>query len=334
MIDAALKQKNIVRYILMEFVRNELLLHRLLLVDGVGRSGKVMLAEILTGLDRVEKQDYHEFLEYIPLAYKYGKISRDIAIAILRTQMDTELYKNMIGRSVNTRPTDYTSLYKYHTPAKYLKRQTDEDGPVIAQKVREEKPIYLNWCHDMIQKSDIVFEAFEDKVELIYINRRPIDIIYEWQLKNFGERMASDPTEMQYIVQYQDDIVPELAIGWEEEYLGMKPLERIVRLIYESFIRNSKALENSGHKDGILVVNFEELVTDTNNQVNRLSQFLGLEVLPQMGNILHRENCPRILHDDEYQKRKDNIYAGINSESIAYIEQMDELYAKISSLAK
>jgi len=317
----------------MEFVRNELLLHRLLLVDGIGRSGKVMLAEILTGLARVEKQDYHEFMEYIPLAYKHGKISKDIAIAILKTQMDTELYKSMIGRSVNTRPTDYTSLYKYHTPAKYLKRQTDEDGPVIAQRVQDEKPIYLNWCHDMVQKSDIVFDAFGDKVELIYINRRPIDIIYEWQLKNFGERIANDPTERQYIVQYQSGIVPELAIGWEEEYLSMKPLERIVRLIYESFIRNSKALENSSHKDSIMVVNFEDLVTDTDKQVRRLSEFLGLEVLPQMGNILHRENCPRILHTQEYQKRRDDINADIDLKTIGYIEEMETLYTKIFNLA-
>ena len=202
----------------MEFLRKNLLLNELILVDGVGRSGKVMLAEILTGFERVEKQDYHEFFEYIPLAYKYGKISKDIAISILQTQLDTELYKNMIGRSINTRPTDYTSLYKFHTPKKYLKRQTSEDGPIIAQKVLDEKPIYLNWCHDLIQKSDIIFEAFNEKVKLIYINRRPIDIIYEWDQKNFGERIASDPTEMQYTIKYKNEFIPELAVGWEEEY--------------------------------------------------------------------------------------------------------------------
>ena len=60
----------------MNFIRKEQLLQDLLLVDGVGRSGKVMLAEILTCLERVQKQEYHEFLEYIPLAYKYGKVER------------------------------------------------------------------------------------------------------------------------------------------------------------------------------------------------------------------------------------------------------------------
>ena len=229
----------------MKFATRNQLLNELILVDGIGRSGKVMLAEIITGFERVEKQDYHEFLEYIPLAYKYNKIEKDIAIAILQTQMDTELYKNMIGRSVNTRPSDYTSLYKYHSPEIYLKRQTAEDGPIIAQVVQDEKPVYLNWCHDMIQKSDIVFEAFKEKVKLIYINRRPIDIIYEWDQKDFGERIASDPTEMQYIIDYNGRLVPEMTFGWEDEYLQMNSLERIVKLIFISFERNLQALKNN-----------------------------------------------------------------------------------------
>ncbi len=57
----------------MEFVRDCQLIYKLLLVDGIGRSGKVMLAEILTGFRSIEKQEYNEFIEYISMAYKYRK---------------------------------------------------------------------------------------------------------------------------------------------------------------------------------------------------------------------------------------------------------------------
>ena len=314
----------------MEFIRKQTLLNELVLVDGIGRSGKVMLAEIITGFERVEKQDYHEFLEYIPLAYKYNKISKDIAISILKTQFDTELYKNMIGRSVNTRPTDYTSLYKYHTPSKYLERLVSLDGPIVAKRVKEEKPIYLNWCHDLIQKSDIIFEAYQSKVKLVYINRRPIDIIYEWDLKNFGERVANDPTEMQYLIKYNEHVVPEIAFGWEEEYINMTPLERIVKMIHTSFKRNLEAIKKTQYLENIKVINFEDLVTEPYEEIDKLSSFLNTKKLEVMDNILFKERCPRKLSQEEFSNRKRNIYENVNNVSRNYIDEMEIIYNNIS----
>jgi len=315
----------------MKFVRNSLLLNELVLVDGIGRSGKVMLAEILTGFERMEKQDYNEFLEYIPLAYKYKKISKDMAIAILQTQLDTELYKNMIGRSINNRPTDYTSLSKYHTPDKYIKRQQEEDGPIIGAKVLKEKPIYLNWCHDLIQKSDIIFEAFQDKVKFIYINRRPVDIIYEWDKKNFGERIANDSTEMQYVIEHNNSFVPETAVGWEDEYLKMKPLERIVKLIHTSFKRNLDSIMINIEK--IMIVNFEDLVTEPNKTIKDISSFLKVQPMQDiLLDILAKENCPRILSHEDYMSRKKNITENLGVEYQDLLQDLESMYYKLYNI--
>tara|TARA_R110002096_G_scaffold410190_1_gene609766 strand:+ start:19227 stop:20186 length:960 start_codon:yes stop_codon:yes gene_type:complete len=317
----------------MKFVRNNQLLHKLLLVDGVGRSGKVMLAEIMTCFETVEKQDYHEFLEYIPLAYKYGKIEKDIAKAILKTQIDTELYNSMIGRRINSRATDYTSIYKHHSPEKYLSRASMEDGPIVADRVAAEKPVYMSWCHDMVQKSDIVFDTFEEKVELLYINRRPIDIIYEWDLKNFGERVGSDPTEMQYLIDHNGVSVPELALGWEEEYIAASPIERIVRMIHTSFDRNYQAIESSNFQNQIKVVDFESLVTDPSKVINVISRALQLEIGKKIDYILKRENCPRVLSDLEYENREQTIFSKISPEYKILVLEANKFYNQISGFS-
>ena len=317
----------------MNFIRKEQLLQDLLLVDGVGRSGKVMLAEILTCLDRVQKQEYHEFLEYIPLAYKYGKIEKDMAISILRTQMDTELYNGMIGRKVNTRPTDYTSIYKYHSPEVYLERQVMMDGPVVSERVINESPIYMCWCHDLIQKSEIIFDAFEDKVKVVYINRRPIDIIYEWNVKGFGDRVGLDPTEMQYLLDFNGKAVPEQAIGWESEYLEMNPFERVVKMIHTSFKRNYEALMQSD-KNSVMIVNFESLVTEPESTVAQLSNFLNSKPKAMMKNILERENCPRVLEEEVFSNRRNEIMNLISEDSLNYLEELDFYYLEISKLSE
>ena len=306
----------------MKFVRNEQLLNELLLVDGVGRSGKVILAEILTCFDRVEKQEYHEFLEYVPLAYKYGKIDKDIAISILKTQMDTELYNGMIGRKVNARPADYTSIYKYHSLEIYLERQALLDGPAIAERVLKQRPIYMCWSHDLIQKSDLIFDAFADKVRIFYINRRPIDIIYEWNKKNFGNGVGNDPTEMHYIIESGESVVPEFAYGWEGEYLSMNPFERVVKMIHTSFKRNYEALVNTDNRDQVMIVDFEELVTEPRIVVDKMGYFINSNSIGMLKNVLERENCPRVLGDDEYLQREQELKSLIAEPGLKLLEEL------------
>ncbi|MDB2347379.1 hypothetical protein N9V84_05730 [Verrucomicrobiales bacterium] len=292
-----------------------------------------MFAEFLTCFERVEKQEYNEFLEYIPLAYKYGKISADMAKAILQTQMDTEFYNSMIGRSINTRPGDYTSLCKFHTPETYVERQSLQDGPAVRSYVEKCKPIYLSWCHDLIQKSDIIFECFRDRLTLFYINRRPIDIIYEWIRKDFGNRVGTDPTEMQYLIDFDGQQVPELAFGWEQEYLDMNAVERIIRMIHTSFGRNLEKLLSTPNSSQVIVVNFEDLVTETETTISGISKILQLKRLRSMDATLVREQCPRVLGDEEYEKRRAEICGKVSDRSLGYLSELDEFYNNIRALS-
>lgn len=318
----------------MEFVRDSQLLYKLLLVDGIGRSGKVMVSQILTGFDSVEKQEYNEFIEYISLAYKYKKISQDMAQSILKTQMDAELYNIMIGRNINSRFTDYTSIQKFHSQEKYISRQSLLDGPVVAKRTKAEKPVYLNWCHDLINKSELVFKTFEDKLNLIYINRNPIDIIFEWDKKNFGERISNDPTDLTYLVKYNGSVVPETAIGWEKEYIDSKPLERIIKMIYTSMKRNLEIIAKSQENKNLLIFNFEDIVTDPKNFIKFISNYLELDTLPIMNNILTEEKCPRKLHPEESDLRRINIVNNLSETFYRYVVQLEKMYLEISSFSK
>jgi hypothetical protein len=318
----------------MEFVRNSQLLYKLLLVDGIGRSGKVMVAQILTGLHSVEKQEYNEFIEYVSLAYKYQKISQDMAKSILKTQMDAELYNTMIGRNINSRSKDYTSIQKFHSQEKYISRQSLLDGPIVAKRIKEENPIYLNWCHDLIYKSELIFETFGDKLNLIYINRNPIDIIYEWDKKNFGERISNDPTDLTYLVKYKSSIVPEVAIGWEKEYIESKPLERIIKMIYTSMKRNLEMIVKSQGNKNLLIINFEDIVTNPKNFIKFISNYLELDTLPIMNIILAEENCPRELSTRELDLRRNSIVNNLSESFYSNIVQLEKMYLEISSYSK
>ena len=316
----------------MEFIREYQLLYKLVIVDGIGKCGKSLFANILSSFNTVEKQDYNDFIEYIALAHKYNKISPDIAVAILKTQMDCALYNNMVGRQINTRVTDNSSLYNYHTPSKYIERSVGMEGSDIATKVLEEKPIYLTWSHDLINKSDVIFESFGSGLEFFYINRRPIDIIYEWSLKNYSERMSKDATEMQYCIKYKDTSVPVIALGWEEEFLTCKPLERTIRLIHSCFRLNLQELIKKQHYKNLHIINFEDLVTNPQITIEKLKNIIGIEPLPLLKKLLLKENVPRLLNEQEYQERKATIANNTSGNYSDLLILMDQMYQQIREL--
>src|SRR3990167_4674421 len=281
-----------------------------------------------------EKQEFNAFLEYIAIAYKYHKIAPDIAKVILQTEMDTELYNNMIGRYVNTRLSDYTSLYRYHTPEKYLQRSLEDGGPCIHKNVLAEKPINICWTHDLINKSDIVFEAFGDKLEWIYLNRRPVDLIYEWGAQQYSQRMAQDPTEMQYNIQFNDKTVPEIAAGWEEEFLNISPYERTVKMIHTYFSLNLKALQQKRHYKNISVFNFEDLVTNPHREIERLKCIVGNPILPAVHHILAKARCPRLLDQNELIAREEDIIKNVSKHYADLLAEMNVMYDDINRNVK
>lgn len=318
----------------MEFIRKNTLLNKLIIVDGIGKCGKSLLCDVITCYEQVEKQEFNSFLEFIALAYKYKKISPDIAKAILQTEMDTALYNNMIGRYINTRLTDATSLYAYHSPDKYLKRALGHEGSIINEDVLRENPIYLCWSHDLINKSDIVFETFGDKLIFIFANRRPIDIIYEWNKAGYSNRMSKDATEMQYCVSYQNTVIPEIAIGWEEEYLNSSPLEQTVKIIYSCLKHDRDALYRKKDLSNLYIFNFEDLVTEPFQMVEKLKKIIGNDILPCINHVLHKHNCPRKLNVQETQAREKYIKENVSTSFAKLLPEMDAMYEEIKILSQ
>jgi len=316
-----------------EFKRDNILLNRLIILDGIGRSGKSLLADIIGSFHAVEKQEYNPFLEYVALAHKYNKISSDIAIAILKTEMDSALYKSMIGRQVNTRLSDLSSLYHYHSPSKYLKRAAEQDGPIIYENVLKENPIYLTWCHDVINKSDIVFDAYGDRLDFIYSNRKPIEIIYDWVGINISERMSKDPTEMQYCIKYKDTTVPEVALGWEEEYLSVTPTERTIKMIYTFLKLNRDTLIKKRNYKNLHVFTFEDLVTNHEKEIGRLKTIIGNDPLPILDGILAKGRCPRKLDSNDFLEKEKKISQKISSCYVQLIAEMNDMYNSIRRIA-
>jgi hypothetical protein len=108
--------------------RDSLLADAVVFVDGIARTGKSMLGPILASFDRVELERMEEIFEYVGTLHRLGKIDREAAVALLKLECDMHLYNSSIGRNVNFRFGDHSSVWRNPNRLRYFKRLFGKQG--------------------------------------------------------------------------------------------------------------------------------------------------------------------------------------------------------------
>lgn len=312
------------------FIRKNNLIREIVMVDAIGRSGKGMLAHVLSSFEWVEKQHNLDIFEWIGILWRSGKITKDAAVTLLRFEGDTRLYNAFISRDVNFRLTDDTGVFKNADPTKYFRRLFTDGGAEAVERCLAERAIMQTCIHDGIRNAELFFDAFGEKLKIIYITRDPVYLIYEWNKSDFGRRIGNDLREFQLTVRWGDGVVPYTAIGWEEEYLSLIPHDRVIALINYHFNLNMDCYVklDKRMRAMVLMVNFEELVTDPMLTCNRIAGFLGTKTTPYTEEILRKERCPRIQNPED---RKEKIADIVKNASQKYVEIFHKLLERYES---
>src|SRR3989344_7801208 len=104
------------------------LVENLLIIEGITRSGKFLLANILSGIEEIEPVQYSGLLEQIPFLVSFGLIEQNTAKQLLRCEVDMRCYEMLIGRNLNYRLSDKSSIYNIPNYRKFLARTKIPDG--------------------------------------------------------------------------------------------------------------------------------------------------------------------------------------------------------------
>ena len=100
-------------------------------------------------------------------------------------QMNLMIYNDAIGRNVNCRSNDYTSIHNYSDPLVYINRMKEPDGDSVYSRIEKSKRFFPLMLHDGLWHADYIFKAFQFS-KLIHIQRHPVDLIYSWINKGLG----------------------------------------------------------------------------------------------------------------------------------------------------
>ena len=208
--------------------------------------------------------------------------------------MNLAIYDNAIGRNSNFRHHDYTSVWKYRDPMEYILRLSQPDGDSALDKLNSQNKIFPMMIHNGLWHANIWLKAFPC-VKIIHMSRNPVDIVYSWIGKGYGENFFSSNRAAIVTYKYKDATLPYFAYGWEEKYLTLNKVDRIIYMI--NHIRNChhdtyKRLKNIDKKK-ILFMNHQNLITKTDKCLKIIEDFIGEGPSIDTPSVLLEQNCPR-----------------------------------------
>ena len=278
----------------MKLTNKDLLIENIVFISGLTRSGKGLLCPIISSFNNTEKVNVNFSLEQIPMLNHLGEINDNIAKFLLQSGMNSAIYDNAIGRNSNFRHDDYTSVWKYRDPMEYVHRLFQPDGDAVLTKLNSQNRIFPMMVHNGLWHANIWFKALPH-VKFIHMQRNPVDIVYSWIGKGYGGGFYSNARANVVTYEYKETFVPYYVFGWEDKYLSLKEVDRIIHMV--NHIRNchQDAYDklNNNEKQRILFMKHQKLITKTEECLDIITDFIGERPSVDTPSILLQENCPR-----------------------------------------
>ncbi len=267
---------------------------QIVIVDGQAGCGKTMLSPIISSLNRVELLTYIFEIEFILRLQKIKKIKKDAAISMLKLFADHKIYQTTMGREVNFRVSDISSVHNFRNPDLYFKRIKEKGDETVPNKIKKNKPILNFTTHDLTEHLELLFEAYGKKLFFIEVVRHPLYMIIQQSLNMKNLINTSRDIDIYYKLNNKE--YPHFAYGWEKTYRKIDHIEKAIYLMsINSRINNlkRKKILKSRFKNNYFLIPFEKFVTNPSKFLSTIKKKLNTRNSSQTKIFLKKANIPR-----------------------------------------
>lgn len=301
-----------------------------LFISGLTRSGKTMLAPIISSLERVEKVNINYQFEFIPMINIVNSLSDRVAVTIMRFFLENHVYENKIGRNINFRLNDVTSALSSKEPMEYISRLNNEDGDNVFENIHKSRRIFLLLVHDALWHCKIYFKAFPN-LKMVHIERHPTDLIFSWFNKGYGSDFYDNPRNALLTINWGDNILPYYAHTWEEEYINLPEMGRIIKMVNMIQNKGEKAHRSlsAKYKKNIFFIKYNNILSNPEVAIENISKFLETKQSFHTPIAKRNARVPRKIKLDERKKKQNTIKKLSNQETYHLLLSMIDQYEKI-----
>lgn len=301
----------------------------LVFIDGITRSGKFWLANLINHLDAVEHFRHDPSLDYISIISHFNQIKREAAIGLMQDIVNRHIFENAVGRNINFRVADSSSIYKNPNLQEYLMRvaRQDMNPDEVLKELQEGDRQFVFIAHDWLSVLDMQLDAFP-KMKLIRMERNPVDLVYAWYSTKIGlDRMFFSCRVKGAGV----ESVPWFAYNWLSKFDEMSDMDRIIKSIL--FLDDSaKSTYDSlpvEHRSQIHFTSYEMLSDIPAEEAQRIAGFMGVKTTDSVSSFISQSAFRERSIDRIRKARKEKlvkIQENASSELFLMIEKAGREY--------
>mgnify|MGYP006086673883 FL=1 len=301
---------------------------KIVIVSGNTRSGKAIALKIIASLSGVEKVNVSHSIETANFLNFTKNISKETAIYLQRRTFSKLDYNLRIGREVNLRKPDFTSIYKYRDPKRYLRNLNTKEGDHVIKILKKEKNVIPLMIHNALLTTNL-FEAFDNLVMFEMI-RNPVSTIFSWIKKKYDNKFYYSYRVGCLTLKYKNKIIPYYAYGWEAKYLKLNKYEKIIEMFLMLEKQKDKTIKklNKINRNKIFYIKLEDLHAEPNIILKNLEKVLKKKRTNYTNKILKQESLPRSSTLIDIQKKRNILKKKISSGYFKKLLLLESKYSK------
>ncbi len=256
----------------MDIFKNDCI-NDVVIIDGLTRAGKFYLGKLIGCIEGMEYFINNSEIERIIAIHMAGTLKDVDASSLLVIAMNEAIYNMAIGRGLNMRHDDSSSLLNSFEVDRYTQRQNYGDtGQNAIREIIDHDRSSVFVVHQSLQSINIVKEA-APKSKIINLRRHPIDLAYSWVKRGWGNRFVNDQLSFDPIYLHNGNMVPFFAVKWAEEYLACNnEYDRVVKSIV--YITESESCVIENNKYNIHCAYYDNLIEQPNKEMIKICNFL------------------------------------------------------------
>ena len=306
----------------MKFKKN-LFLENLVLVTGTHTSGKSMVSPIIASLSKVEllKKIYN--LDQIAVMNFFGKINNEAAIYLAKQILDWNYYELLIGRNVNLRFADETSVFQSKNPSEYFSRIFKNRGEKILKLHKKKNTHMLVDTHDGIWFYNFWNNLNIKNLKIINVYRNPVDIANSWINLDLGDIEKNILCQIPILKKNNKEKIFYYFNNFNKKY---NKYEIAVKMVIECYLREIKSYNTIKDKKKIYRVNFDDFAENTSKILNEICKFLNLNKTNFTHKVMTRERLPRKININDRIVKENKIKKLVKKEIFEELKKVENLH--------
>lgn len=310
-----------------QFSNDKLLINNLVFFSGMGRSGKTLLSKVLPSLKNFEQVDFAEFFENILAGVALNKVSFDFAKSFIITTFNELAYNKLLGRKLNFRSSDITSVKNFRNSNLYEGRLKLPEGDEVIKRLKLSRDFFPYMTHDLMPNFHLL-KRMNFNFKTIQMYRNPFDVVFSTYKRGWGTRHLKDPRNFSLSIKYKNFLTPWYVSDFQKEWFNMNPVERcaanVLRTTNLSILNHKK---NKNHKK-ILTISYENFVENTHIEISRICHFLKTKKTKFTKKALAQENCPKPINEQQQEKKRNFVQLNISKKLYEKLEYLMKNYKK------